>query len=90
MSNEMRMTRNIDINIGDMFDGVADLSGTLVPLFVVILIFSALLVRYYATPGTSFPVKTIATLSFCFGLFGIALLPIDLSLTTEIPSDENR
>ena len=90
LNEEVRMTRNIDNSIGYMFDGALDLSGTLVPLFFVILIFSALLVRYYANPGTSFPVKSIATLSFCFGLFGIALLPIDLSLTTEISGDENR
>lgn len=39
------------------------------------------LVRHFVAPGTSLLIQLLATISFALGFGGIALLPIDLSIT---------
>jgi len=39
------------------------------------------IVRHFAAPGTSLLIQLLATISFALGFGGIALLPIDLSIT---------
>ena len=46
-------------------------------LFVV----AASIVRHFAAPATPLLIQLLATISFALGFGGIALLPIDLSIT---------
>lgn len=46
-----------------------------------LLVLSFWIVRHFAARGTSFLIQLLATISFSLGFGGIALLPIDLSIT---------
>jgi len=47
----------------------------------IIVLLSITLVQHYAMPGTSLIIRALVSLSFSLGFCGIALLPIDLSVT---------
>ena len=59
---------------------------SLIPLIVLLLCLALYIVRHYVSPGTSFFIQFLVTVAFTFGFFGLALMPIDLSLTTSIDS----
>lgn len=83
------MTTKSYADIQEMFSESFDLAGILVSLAFITLFFSTLLIRHFASPGTSFNVQAIAIISFALGFYGIALLPIDLSLTTDLEDNDN-
>lgn len=56
--------------------------STLGVLFGILFALAALLVHHFAAPKTSLLILFLVTLSFTFGFGGIALLPIDLTVTT--------
>ena len=59
---------------------------SLIPLIFLLLCLALYIVRHYVSPGTSWFIQFLVTVSFTFGFFGLALMPIDLSLTTSIDS----
>ena len=59
---------------------------SLIPLIVLLLCLALYIVRHYVSPGTSWFIQFLVTVAFTFGFFGLALMPIDLSLTTSIDS----
>jgi len=63
---------------------VMDLLQSLAPLAILLFSLSAFLVRHYASPGTSVFAQALAVVSFGLGFGGVALLPIDLSLTVSV------
>jgi len=52
-----------------------------------LFVLAAWMVRHFAAPGTSLLIQLLATVSFALGLSGIALLPIDLSITQVYDND---
>lgn len=60
-----------------------DLLTYLGTLFLIVLILSFLLVRYYASRRTSITIQLLTTISFAVGFSGTLLLPIDLSLNVH-------
>ena len=59
---------------------------SLIPLILLLLCLALYIVRHYVSPGTSWFIQFLVTVAFTFGFFGLALMPIDLSLTTSIDS----
>lgn len=59
---------------------------SLIPLISLLLCLALYVVRHYVSPGTSWFIQFLVTVSFTFGFFGLALMPIDLSLTTSVDS----
>lgn len=59
---------------------------SLIPLISLLLCLALYIVRHYVSPGTSWFIQFLVTVSFTFGFFGLALMPIDLSLTTSVDS----
>ena len=60
------------------------LGHALIPVCALVLCLALYIVRHYAMPGTSCFIQFLTCLSFAFGFFGLALMPIDLSLTTSV------
>lgn len=60
------------------------LAQCLLPLGFVLFVLSLWIVRHYAMPGTSPFILFLTAASFTFGFFGLALMPIDLSLTVAV------
>jgi hypothetical protein len=59
-------------------------------LLVAVLLLSAFLVCHFASPNTSLLIKTFVVLSFGLGFAGIALLPVDLTITTVYSDQYNQ
>ena len=59
-----------------------DAESTLGILFAIFFVLAALLVNHFAARKTSILILFLVTLSFTLGFGGIALLPIDLTVTT--------
>ena len=59
---------------------------SLIQLVFLLLCLAQYIVRHYVSPGTSWFIQFLVTVSFTFGFFGLALMPIDLSLTTSVDS----
>ena len=59
---------------------------SLILLIVLLLCLALYIVRHYVSPGTHVFIQFLVTVAFTFGFFGLALMPIDLSLTTSIDS----
>ncbi len=65
-----------------------DLIHYLIALFIILIILSLLLVRYYASSRTSLLIQLLASISFALGFSGTILLPIDLSLNVHHNNDQ--
>mmetsp|Transcript_31940 Transcript_31940/g.95639 ORF Transcript_31940/g.95639 Transcript_31940/m.95639 type:complete len:655 (-) Transcript_31940:140-2104(-) len=61
-----------------------DLIQSLAPLWALLFSLATWLVRHFASPGVSILIQALVVLSFGLGFGGVALLPIDLSLTVSI------
>lgn len=48
----------------------------------VLLVLAGWMVIHFANPKTSIPIKLLVTISFALGFAGVALLPIDLTVTS--------
>mmetsp|Transcript_5562 Transcript_5562/g.8221 ORF Transcript_5562/g.8221 Transcript_5562/m.8221 type:complete len:642 (-) Transcript_5562:117-2042(-) len=59
---------------------------SLLPLCIALFTLAASLVRHYASPRVSIPVKLLATIAFALGFGGVALLPIDLRFMAYVSS----
>jgi len=65
-----------------------DLLQSLLPLTVLLFSLAAWLVRHYASPPTSILTQLLVTVAFGLGFGGVALLPIDLSLTESVDDSD--
>lgn len=61
---------------------------SLIPISTSIFILAAWIVNHYASPGVPFLIKLLVTISLWLGFGGIALLPIDLQITTVYKEEE--
>jgi len=61
---------------------------SLITLSTALLLLAAWIVHHFASPGVPWLLKLLVTTSFWFGFGGIALLPIDLQITTVYTEED--
>lgn len=59
-------------------------------LLLALFLLSAFLVCHFASPSTSFSIKVFVVFSFGLGFAGVALLPVDLTITTVYDADYDQ